>query len=265
MTSMTTSLDVERMSIAGGAIVRGVELDQIDDGLFSQLESLFAQHHVLCIRGAKITPEQQLAFGARWGTVYSHPYVPSIEGYPGIMLIYQVHAITETWHADTTHSARPPKITMLVSQKMPELGGDTAFSNQHLVYDSLSDGLKATLGHLRAVHYGTELAKEAGLNSQQVTHSHPVVIAHPVTGRKAVFVNANYVRHFDGWTEAESRPLLDYLYAQAARLEFTFRHRWQTGDLLMWDNRSVQHRVVPDHGTTERIAHRITIEGDLLS
>lgn len=261
----TTQLATERMSLAGGVIVRGVDFDRIDDECFARLQELFFEHHVMCIRGARITPEHQLAFGARWGNVYSHPYVPSIDGYPGIMLIYQVHTITETWHADTTHSAAPPKITMLVAQSMPEIGGDTAFSNQHLVWNSLSAGLRDTLSRLKAVHYGTELAKGAGLAQEAVTHAHPVAVTHPVTGRKALFVNANYVKHFEGWTEDESTPLLEYLYRQSARIEFTFRHRWQNGDLLLWDNRSVQHRVVPDHGTTERIAHRITIEGELLS
>ena len=117
---------------------------------------------------------------------------------------------------------------------------------------------------MRAVHYGTELAKGAGLNAEQVTHAHRVFLTHPETGRKAVFVNDNYVRHFEGWTEAESRGLLEYLYENSGRIEFTFRHRWQVGDLVMWDNRSVQHRVVPDHGSAERILHRITIEGEII-
>ena len=262
MTTSTTSLTMERMSAAGGAIVRGVDFDHIDDATFAFLHQTFLDHHVLCLRGSSITPEQQLDFGRRFGRVYEHPYVPSIDGYPGIMLIYQVHAITETWHADTTHSAAPPKITMLVARTVPEIGGDTAFANQHLAYNALSDGLKRTLDGMRAVHYGTELAKGAGLTSDQVTHAHHVVLTHPDTGRKAIYVNDNYVRHFDGWTEDESRGLLEFLYTNSGRIEFTFRHRWQVGDLVMWDNYAVQHRVVPDHGNAERILHRITIEGD---
>jgi taurine dioxygenase len=264
--SVTTStgLTMERMSAAGGAIVRGVDFDRIDDDTFEYLRQTFYDYSVLCIRGSTITPEHQLAFGRRFGRVYEHPYVPSIDGYPGIMLIYQVHPITETWHADTTHSAAPPKITMLVAQKIPEIGGDTAFANQYLAYDALSSGLKQTLETLRAVHYGTELAKGAGLTAEQVTHSHRVVLTHPETGRKAIYVNDNYVRHFDGWTEDESKGLLDFLYSNSGRIEFTFRHRWQPGDLVMWDNYAVQHRVVPDHGTAERILHRITIEGDVI-
>src|SRR5207237_8621054 len=162
------------------------------------------------------------------------PYVPSIDGYPGIMLIYQVHAITETWHADTTHSAAPPKITMLVAQKIPEIGGDTAFANQHLAYDALSDGLKKALENMRAVHYGTDLAKGAGLEADQVTHAHRVFLTHPETGRKAVVVNDNSVPRFDGWTAAERRGLLELPYQHSGSIAFTFRHRWQVAALVRW-------------------------------
>jgi taurine dioxygenase len=91
-----------------------------------------------------------------------------------------------------------------------------------------------------------------------------VVIIHPETGRRALYVNGNYTRHFEGWTEAESRPLLDHLWTYCATIDFTYRHRWQPGDLLMWDNRSVQHRVIADHGAARRILNRVTIEGDPL-
>lgn len=258
------TISIEQVGVSAGAVATGVDFASLDDGMFDALHKAFLDHHVLCIRGSSITPEQHLAFAALWGNVLVHPYVPSIEGYPGLMEIYQVHSITETWHADVTFSPRPPKITMLVARDIPHLGGDTTFANQHIAYDRLSDGLRDTLDRLRAVHYGTELAKEAGLEQQEVTCSHPVVITHPETRRKALYVNGNYTRHFEGWTQAESRPLLAYLWEHCGTLDYTYRHRWQPGDLLMWDNRSVQHRVIGDHGTARRILHRITIEGDPL-
>jgi taurine dioxygenase len=258
------AISIERVGACAGAVARDVDFDAIDDSAFDLLRKAFLDHHVLCIRGSDISPDQQLAFGRRWGNVLVHPYVPSIDGYPGIMQVYQRHTITETWHADVTFAPRPPKITMLVAQELPALGGDTAFANQHIAYEQLSEGLRATLDTLRAVHYGTELAQQAGLDAQQVTHSHPVVITHPETGRRALYVNGNYTRHFEGWTEAESRPLLDHLWTYCATIDFTYRHRWQPGDLLMWDNRSVQHRVIADHGAARRILNRVTIEGDPL-
>jgi len=204
---------------------------------------------------------EQLAFAARWGKISHHPYVPSLEGYPGMMEIYQVTGITETWHADTTHVVAPPKITMLLARELPAIGGDTMFANMHRAYDELSDGLRAFIEDLRAVHYGTELAAEQGVDAKAVTHSHPVAIKHPETGRRTLFVNANYVRHFDGWTPEESAPLLAFLESRAERYENQYRHVWQPGDLVMWDNRSVQHRVVADY-SGRRYLHRVTLEGD---
>ena len=120
------------------------------------------------------------------------------------------------------------------------------FANQYLAYEGLSPGLRATVDTLRAVHKGTELAKEAGLDREAVTAVHPVVRTHPETGKRSLFVNGNYTSHLDGWTEAESAPLLEYLYAEACRPEYTWRHRWQVGDLIIWDNRCTQHAVVAD-------------------
>jgi taurine dioxygenase len=262
---------VERQAGTIGALVYGVDLAATLRGDATTAEATVAalraallEHLVICIRGqSALDPGGQLEFARMWGNVLVHPYVPSIEGYPGIMNIYQSNAITETWHADTTHVATPPAITMLLARIIPPAGGDTMFANQYAAYDSLSDGLKATLRPLRAVHYGTELAREAGVAQEAVTHAHPVVRTHPETGRLGLFVNGNYVRHFEGWTEAESAPLLQYLYAQASRNEFTWRHHWQVGDLLIWDNRCTQHCVVNDAGGQERILNRITIEGDV--
>jgi taurine dioxygenase len=111
------------------------------------------------------------------------------------------------------------------------------------------------------VHYATQLAIDSGMPDDEIVNSHPVVCTHPETGRRALFVNDNYTRHFDGWSIDDSQPLLDHLYAQFARFEYTWRHRWQEGDLLIWDNRCVQHAVVGDTAGQERSLHRTTIAG----
>jgi len=257
----TTTMQIQRREPALGATVTGVDLGSLDDATFEVLHAAFLEHHVLCFREQDITPEQQLEFAARWGRISYHPYVPSLEGHPGVMEIYQVTGITETWHADTTQVAAPPKITMLLARELPAIGGDTMFANMHRAYDDLSEGLRAFIDNLRAVHYGTELAAEQGVAKEAVTHSHPVAIKHPETGRRTLFVNANYVRHFDGWTPEESQPLLTFLESRAERYENQYRHVWQPGDLVMWDNRSVQHRVVADY-SGRRYLHRVTLEGD---
>jgi taurine dioxygenase len=275
MATSTVELTVERQAGSIGALVYGTDLAALfndpstaDQSLatatVAALRQALLDHLVICIRGqSALRPEGELEFARRWGTVLVHPYVPSIDGHPGIMLISNTNSVTETWHADTTHVATPPAMTMLLARVIPPAGGDTMFANQYAAYEGLSDGLKSTLRSLRAVNYGTELAKQAGVAQEAVTHAHPVVRTHPETGRKSLFVNGNYTRHFEGWSEAESAPLLEYLFSQGSRAEYTWRHHWQVGDLLIWDNRCTQHAVVGDTGGAERALHRVTIEGDI--
>jgi taurine dioxygenase len=264
-TKSASRLDVRKMAGALGALITGVDLAQpVDDETFAAIRAAFLEHQVICIRGqSAMSSADQMAFAQRWGTISVHPYVPSIEGYPGLMRIYDPNPVTQTWHSDTTHAARPPAITILLARVIPPYGGDTMWSNAYQVYEELSPGLKATLDGLKAVHQGTELAASAGLDSEAVRSVHPVVRTHPDTGRRALYVNGNYTKSFDGWTAEESAPLLEYLYAQVGRPEYSYRHRWQVGDLVMWDNRCTQHAVVGDTGGAERTLHRITIEGDV--
>ena len=262
--STATAIRIERQTPALGAVITGVRLaGGVDDDTLELLQQAFLEHLVICIRGQQdMTPQDQLDFAARWGEISIHPYVPSIEGYPGIMKIYDPTPLTQSWHADTTHVECPPKLSMLLARTIPEVGGDTMWSNVYAAYDGLSDGLKATLRGLRAVHQGTDLAVQAGLSRSAVTHSHPVVRTHPETGRRALFVNRDYVTHIEGWTKEESAPLLEYLYAQVGRPEYVYRHRWRVGDLVIWDNRCTQHAVVGDVGRGERVLHRVTLKGD---
>ncbi len=261
---MSGGVRIEAQTRAVGAIATGLDLrEPLSAADFEPLRSAFLAHHVLCLRGQEITPGQQLAFAARFGRIFVHPYVPSIEGHPGVMQVSDPHPITVTWHQDTTHSKTPPRMSLLLARRVPACGGDTLFANQHLAYEGLSPGLRRMLDGLRAVHKGTELAREKGMQPEEVSAVHPVVCSHPETGRKGLFVNADYTRHFEGWSEAESRPLLEHLYAEACRAEYCWRHRWRAGDMILWDNRSVQHRVVADVEKGERLLHRVTIEGDV--
>ncbi len=264
VSTATTEMRVERQASALGAVITGADLaGTVDDATVAWLRQVFLEHLVICVRGqAAMTPDDQLAFAAKWGEISHHPYVPSIEGYPGIMRIYDPNPVTVTWHTDTTHAEQPPALTLLLARVLPPYGGDTMFANAYLAYEGLSDGLRRVVDGLSAVHQGTELAATAGLDRQAVTTVHPVVRTHPETGRKVLFVNGNYTSHFEGWTKEESAPLLQYLYAQVARPEYTYRHRWQVGDLIIWDNRCTQHAVVGDTQGAERVLHRVTIAGD---
>ena len=256
-------MEIERQAGALGAYVRGIDLARpLADETFDRIHAAFLEHHVICIRDQRLTPDQQTAFARRWGQIFVHPYVPSIEGQPGMMEICDPHPITTVWHQDTTHSKTPPRMSLLLARRVPAYGGDTLFANQHLAFEGLSAAMQRVLVGLRAVHYGTEMAQaEKGLTQEEVTSIHPVVTRHPDTGRQGLFVNADYTRHFEGMTEEESRPLLEFLFSVACRPEYTWRHHWRVGDLLIWDNASVQHTVVPDVAKGERSLHRLTIEG----
>jgi taurine dioxygenase len=258
------TIQATRDAGALGAYVSGVDLSKpLDDASFEEIHSLFLEHHVICFRDhAHLTSDQQLSFAARFGTIFTHPYVPGIEGYPPIMEIHDPAPTTVAWHSDTTHSKTPPRMTMLLARRVPDYGGDTMFANQHLAYEELSVGMRRLIEGLKAVHKGTELAtQEKGLSIAEVSAAHPVVRRHPETGRPALYVNADYTKHFEDMTEEESRPLLEYLYTACSRPRYTWRHHWRAGDLLMWDNASVQHCVVNDVAKGQRSLHRATIEG----
>jgi len=164
---------------------------------------------------------------------------------------------------------------ILYAIEVPPDGGDTCFANQHLAYDTLSDGMKRMLEGLRAVHSDRKVAgPQAGRNAHRSTKvredsnwretvsAHPVVRTHPETGRKLLFVNASYTVGFEGLSEEESRPLLDYLLDHGHRPEFTCRFRWETGSLAIWDNRCTMHYAVNDYDGSRRLMHRTTVAGE---
>lgn len=256
-------MEIRRLAGALGAEVFGLDLTTgITDRAFAAVRDTLHDNGIICIRDqGEMTPEDQLAFAAQWGDISIHPYVPSIEGYPGIMKIYDPNPITQTWHSDSTHMSDPHAYTLLLARVLPAVGGDTMFASAVKAFESLSPGLQAMLRTLSAVHEGTSLAADAGLDHEAVVAVHPVARVHPDTGAEALFVNDNYVTRFDGWTPEESQPLLEYLYGVIGRYENTYRHRWRDGDLVIWDNRSTQHAVVGDVTGEERVLHRVTIAG----
>ncbi|MDX1650342.1 MAG: TauD/TfdA family dioxygenase [Myxococcota bacterium] len=261
-------LDLTRLSGALGAEIRGVDLAEVTDGLFARIHRAFLAHHVLVFRDQKLTPEQQIAFGSRFGTLHVHPIVPHLPGHPPILPIVnrgKRRTITEVWHSDVTFEARPPMASLLYALELPEAGGDTMFANQHRAFERLSPGMQRLLEGLRAVHTGRGLAAVTGKGDDWREHGqlHPVVRTHPETGRKALFVNRGFTVAFEDMTPPESRPLLDFLVAHATAPDLVDRHRWLPGDLVMWDNRSVMHYAVHDHGDAPRTLHRVTVEGDV--
>ena len=258
--AVTAQYEIVKQAGSAGALISGVDLRDADSPLVASLRDALLEHLVICIRGQEaMTPDDQVAFASKWGRIVPHPYVEPIEGHPEMIRIYDPNPLTETWHADFTYEKRPPAISMLLAQIIPPYGGDTLFASGYRALEGLSGGMRQTLRGMSALHQGTELARSKGLSLDDIRAVHPVVGVHPETGRELLYVNGAYVKHFEGWTPEESRPLLEFLYEQFARPEYSYRHRWQAGDLLIWDNRALQHRVVGDTGGQERSLHRVTV------
>jgi taurine dioxygenase len=261
------SIEIRPLSGSLGAEVHGVDLGRLESAEFDAIRTAFLEHHVLAFRDQTLKPAEQVAFGQRWGKLYVHPIIPSLPGHPEIVEIANYgkkRSLTEVWHSDVSFDPTPPMASGLLAVELPAYGGDTLFANQHLAYERLSDGMKAMLGSLRAIHSGAGLGAAAGKSSdwREQGQLHPVVRTHPETGRKALYVSPGFTVAFEDMTIAESQPLLQFLHKCCHSLDVCYRHRWLLGDLVLWDNRSVQHHAVHDHGDATRTLHRITVVGD---
>lgn len=261
------TIDVTPLSGSLGAEIQGQDLAHLEAADFHAIRSAFLDHHVLVFRDQQLSPQEQIAFGKRWGELYIHPIIPSLEDHPEIVPITnsgKKRSLTEVWHSDVSFDPTPPMASGLFAVDLPPFGGDTMFANQHLAYERLSEGMKAILADLRAIHTGAGLGAAVGKGDSWREHGqlHPVVRTHPETGRKALYVNPGFTVAFEDMTLAESQPLLGFLHEAGHAPDLCFRHRWRPGDLLLWDNRSVQHYAVHDHGDAPRTLHRITVVGD---
>lgn len=257
-------MKIRRLGAPLGAIIEGLDVRTIDTTIWAEINRLFCEYKVLVFRGQTLTPQGQMTFGQRWGPLLRHPY-SGLKEFPDIIELNnpgKARDVNQHWHSDMTYNDTPPKLTMLYAHSAPDIGGDTAFANQELAYETLSAGLRATVDSLRAIHTAAGLAV---LNKQDPAQApraeHPVVRTHDETGRRALYVCRAFVSHFVGWTRQESAPLLEYLYQHSARPEFQARHVWQAGDVAMWDNRSLLHFAVHDHGDAPRVIHRLQVAG----
>jgi taurine dioxygenase len=267
---MGTQITVKRLTGAIGADVRGVNLNRsLDPSTFAVIHRAFLDHCMLVFRGQFLDPEAQTAFAHRWGEVLHAPYLKRLEISDHSEVMEQVNEgkanayTTEVWHSDVSFMPAPPAQSILSAQVLPEAGGDTMFANQYAAYETLSEGMKRLLQGLRAWHGGTKLALRGGVENSAPPQSHPIVRTHPETGRKGLYVNRLYTYCIDGLTEAESRGLLDFLFEQNCRPEFTYRHQWASGDVVMWDNRCALHYAVHDYGEAPRVMHRTIVAGDI--
>jgi taurine dioxygenase len=280
VSSTSTALDVVPIGGALGAEIRGVDLaGELSDDLVAAIRATWLEHLVVFFRNQALGPDEFLTFARRIGEPVEYPFVRGIDGYPEIITVAKLPHETVNfggvWHSDTTYLERPPMATMLVAREVPPSGGDTMWSNMYAALDSLSPGLQRTLQGLQAVNSSAladvsktreDRIRERGVeDDREYEAEHPVVRTHPETGRRALYVNPAHTARFAGMTGEESAPLLQYLFANAIRPEFTCRFHWDVGSVALWDNRCTWHNPINDYHGYTRVLHRITLAGDLPS
>jgi len=270
---------IDKAAGALGAFVSDVRVvDAIEsDEVFAQLHAALLEHQVLFLRDQHITPHQQRAFALRFGPIEGHPAYDVVAGTADVQILESTPekpSKIEMWHSDMTFRPTPPMLTMLHGKVIPAYGGDTLFASMTAAYDALSGAMQRFLGGLTARHdfahgFQESLAEPGGYDrlkgalAANPPVDHPVIRTHPVTGRKAIFVNSLFTVCINELKAAESRSVLDMLFRLATTDEFTARLGWQPETLVMWDNRSTQHKPVNDFFPQHRRMHRITVAGDV--
>jgi alpha-ketoglutarate-dependent taurine dioxygenase len=279
MTAITASrLEIRPLSSSLGAEIFGVDLaDRLDEETVRALRAALLEHVVIFFRDQELRPHGLLALAERFGEVVEYPL---IKGLPECPLVLPVIKEPEersnfggVWHSDTAYLERPAMASLLYAIETPPAGGDTMFANMYLAYETLSSGMRRLLDGLKAVNVA---GKAVALQTRQEMYSkrgtatdveaasatHPVVRTHPETGRKALYVNLAHTLRFEDMTEAESAPLLNWLFMWQIQPELTCRFRWRPGSLAFWDNRASQHYPLNDYHGYRRVMHRVTLAGD---
>jgi taurine dioxygenase len=257
-------MQIRRLSAALGAEVTGLDVRRMTDAEFDTVHAAFLDHLMLVFRSQELQPEDQLSFGRRWGEIAVTPMLKYVENHPGLLPVHNLTkagAFTENWHYDSAFMEAPHALSILAPLVLPPIGGDTMWSNQYLAYDSLSDGVKRMIEGVRIKFSGEVLARYSGANQAPEGHYHPVVRTHPESGRKALYLGKPGGAVFEDMTPAETFPLLDFLYRHSTQPDNIYRHRWEAGDVVVWDNRCTMHYAVHDYGDAVRDLHRCTIKG----
>jgi len=273
------SLHITPISSALGAQISGVDLSRdLTAEQRNAIEQALLTYQVLFFRDQPVTPQQQARFAANFGDLHVHPIYPNVAGQPEVMVIDT--ALTDVrdnaiWHTDVTFLPTPALGAVLSAKQLPAYGGDTLWASGIAAFEALSKPLQSLLDGLTATHdftrsfplerFGStaeDLARWEETRRKNPPLSHPVIRTHPVSGRKALFVNDGFTTRINELEPAESEAILKLLFAHATRPEFTIRWRWQENDVAMWDNRVTQHYAVDDYRPQRRVMHRATILGD---
>ena len=256
---MSTTLDLDLRPVSGalGAEIHGLDLEHVTDAQFAALHEALLRYHVVFMPAQQLTPDGHVALARRFGEIEIHPFIPKLDDeHPEIVVLDgDQGARADVWHTDVTWSPHPPIASILHMVVCPPSGGDTMFSNQHLVYEALSAPLRELLDGCTAVHTA------AVFGAPEHRAEHPVVRTHPVTGRRSLYVNRQFTSHIPQLSRDESDALLAHLYSFSEQPPFQCRYRWEPGGVGIWDNRSTQHYAVNDYDAP-RLIQRVTVLGD---
>lgn len=277
-TGASAPFDIEPLGACLGAQIHGLDLKR---GMSAQtvlaFEAALIAHKVLVLRDQPLTTAEHVAVSRHFGELEVHPMRPQGE-FPEILVLdnHKDNPVlsTDVWHSDTSFRRTPTKYTILRSQIIPKVGGDTLWADMTAAYDGLSEPFKAMLDGLRAVHdfknfrvlFSKSEEDQARLRRMEEMFpnpSHPVIRTHPVSGRKAIYVNPQFTLHIERLRPAESRAILDLLFALAQVPEYQFRLRWEPDTIVFWDNRSTQHYAANDYYPQRRRMERTAVVGDV--
>lgn len=289
--STTTAMKVTPLTPAIGAEITGIDVRDADKDMVKAVHDALLAHCVVVIRGQDVSPPEQIAFTENWGPLvrrinptFLHKEHPDVLVLSNRVVNGKPAGATEayagfTWHADLTYAERPSMGSMLHALEVPEEGGDTAFANMYMAYETLPEATREKIENLKALHIRdrrknprAQITKKDGFKhdidkyfDMPVPDSvHPLVTTHPETGRKVLFVNPRFAVAIEGMDDSEAQPLLDELFAHQIRPEFIYRHKWSLGDLVFWDNRSTIHLACGGiKAPGVRHLHRTSIAGEV--
>lgn len=277
MTAAIPAFQVEPLSPVLGASITGLDLrEPLSGSTRRAVYDALVRYHVLCFRGQKLTQDEQIAFSEQFGTLERHIARNRGAGHPLVHIVSNLgpdgkpsgKVASTKWHSDKSFREQPSLATILHALVMPPDGGETCFANMVAAYEALSDADKAELDGVRVVHSweisrlraGTRATPEEIADAPPM--SHPLVRTIPETGRKALFMG-EHAAYFEGHPEEYGRLRLEALTAHAVDERFVYRHKWQPGDLVMWDNRCLLHRANPnfDAARFPRVLQRTCLRG----
>ncbi len=280
-------MQIRRIGATMGAEITGVVLDRLNGNEFETIRQAFHTHKVIAIRDQNLNPAAQLAFSRRFGVLEDQLNAHyTVDGYPEVLVLSNdirdgkpagLVDGGDFWHSDLSHREFPSMATILFAVKNPRTGGDTEFADMVAAYETLADELKLRIASLKGVHAVSKLKNKRVQVSPRRPDGQdfyerqkaipnqiwPLVRTHPVTGKQALYLSPRFTIGIEGMEDPEADEILDELFAHQARAEFLYRHKWEDGDLVMWDNRCVIHRATGGFTYPDvRTMHRTVVAGD---